>query len=308
MGDPWLRGASTRPGRGTGDQASSDNGGRMNMESYSAAAAGTITIGGDLTVNRLGLGTNRVRDDETSRRALRRAVELGINLIDTADVYTQHMSEQVIGDTLAPYARGVVIATKGGMVVSPSGGHGVDGRPEYLYRAVEESLARLRLDRIDLYFLHRVDPRVPLKESLSALSVLQARGKIGHIGLSAVQVEQIEEARKYIEVVAVENLYSISDRKHEDVLEYCEKERITFVPYYPLRTAKITERTRELEPLLRRYSATPAQLALAWLLKRSPLMLPIPGTLSVKHLEENVAATEIELSVDDVETLERVAT
>jgi pyridoxine 4-dehydrogenase len=277
------------------------------MATDSAAAAGTITIGGNLTVNRLGLGTNRIRDDEASRKVLRRAVELGVNLVDTADVYGEHVTEQVIGSTLAPYPAGVVIATKGGMVITKAGGRGVDGSRAYLENAVADSLARLNLDCIDLYFLHRVDAKLPLQVTMSALRALQDDGKIGHIGLSSVRVEHIKEARKYATVAAVQNSYNISDRAHEPVLEYCERERIAFVAYYPLRTIKLAERASELEPLLRRYSATPRQLALAWLLKRSPVLLPIPGTLSVQHLEENVAAARIELSPADMDTLAHLA-
>jgi len=277
------------------------------MQSNTAAAAGTITIGGDLIVNRQGLGTNRIRDNEESRAVLRRAVELGVNLIDTADVYTETLSEQVIGETLAPYPSGVVIATKAGITISPSGEHGVNASPEYLRRSVEGSLKRLKLDRIALYFLHRVDPKVPLRESLTALRELQEQGKLRHVGLSSVSLAQIEEARQYVEVAAVENVYSLSERQHDEVLAYCEREGIAFLAYYPLRRTRVNEHARELEPLLRRYSATPAQLALAWLLHRSPVLVPIPGTLSIAHLEENVAAARIPLSADDARTLARVA-
>ena len=270
------------------------------MATPSATAAGTITIGGDLTVNRLGLGTNRILDDDASRQVLRRALELGVNFVDTADVYGEHVTERVIGSALAPYPPGLVIATKGGMVITGAGGRGADGSPGYLENAVAESLARLKRDCIDLYFLHRVDPKVPLKETMSGLRRLQDSGKIGHIGLSSVGVEQIEEARKHANVAAVQNSYNISDRAHEPVLDYCERERIPFVAYYPLRTMKLADRARELEPLLRRHSATPRQLALAWLLKRSPVLVPIPGTLSVAHLEENVAAASIVLEARDV--------
>jgi aryl-alcohol dehydrogenase-like predicted oxidoreductase len=277
------------------------------MASPSAAAAGAITIGGDLTVNRLGLGTNRIRDDEASRKVLRRAIELGVNFVDTADVYGEHVTERVIGSTLAPHPPGVVIATKGGMVITSGGGRGADGSPTYLENAVAASLARLKRNCIDLYFLHRVDSRVPLQETMSGLRRLQDGGKIGHIGLSSVSVAQIEEARKYANVAAVQNSYNISDRAHEQVLDYCEREQIPFVAYYPLRTMKLADRARELEPLLQRHSATPRQLALAWLLKRSPVLLPIPGTLSVAHLEENVAAAQIELSPAEMDTLARLA-
>ena len=271
------------------------------------ANATTITIGGDLTVFRVGLGTNRIRDDAASRTVLRRAVELGVNFVDTADSYTGQASERTIGDALAPQRGQVVIATKGGIVVSPSGGRSLNASPEYLARAVEGSLARLQVPRIDLYFLHKVDPKVPIGESVAALRDLQAAGKIRHIGVSTVTLPELEEARKHAAIDAVENSYNISDRQHEDVLDYCERESIVFVPYYPVRTSKLAQHQRELAPLLARYDATPTQLALAWLLWRSPVMLPIPGTLSVEHLAQNVAAARITLSPDDAATLARLA-
>lgn len=269
-------------------------------------ATATITIGGDLTVNRVGLGTNRIRDDEQSRAVLRRAVELGVNFVDTADGYTGQASERTIGETLAPYRGQVVIASKGGIVVSPSGERSLDASPAYLARAVEGTLARLQVPRIDLYFLHKVDPKVPIGESVAALRDFQARGKIKHVGISTVTLAEVEEARKHATITAVENSYNISDRQHDDVLDYCEREGIVFVPYYPVRTSKLAARERELAPLLAKYDATPAQLALAWLLWRSPAMLPIPGTLSPEHLAQNVAAARIALSPNDAATLARL--
>jgi aryl-alcohol dehydrogenase-like predicted oxidoreductase len=277
------------------------------MERATANATGTITIGGDLTVNRVGMGSNRIRDDAESRAVLRRAVELGVNFIDTADSYTGQASERTIGEVMAPYRGQVVIASKGAIVVGPSGQRSVDGSPEYLARAVEGSLARLQVPRIDLYFLHKVDPRVPIGESVAALKDMQAQGKIRHIGVSTVTLAEVEEARKHATITAVENSYNISDRQHEDVLDYCEREGIVFVPYYPVRTSKLAERARDLGPLLAKYDATPAQLALAWLLWRSPVMLPIPGTLSLDHLAQNVAAARIALSPEDAATLARLA-
>jgi aryl-alcohol dehydrogenase-like predicted oxidoreductase len=201
----------------------------------------------------------------------------------------------------------VVIATKGAIVIRPSGERSVDGSPEYLTRAVEASLGRLGQSRIDLYFLHKVDPRVPIGESMAALRALQEQGKIRHLGVSTVTLPQLEEARKHATIVAVENQYNVSDRSSEDVVDYCTREGIAFVPYYPVRTSKLAERQRELGPLLKKYDATPTQLALAWLLQRSPLMLPIPGTLSPEHLAHNVAAARIALTPDDAATLERLA-
>ncbi|HZR98564.1 MAG TPA: aldo/keto reductase [Chloroflexota bacterium] len=277
------------------------------MERATGSATATITIGGDLTVFRVGLGTNRIRDDAASRAVLRRAVELGVSFVDTADSYTGQASERTIGEVLAPDRGRVVIATKGGIVVSPSGERSLDASPEYLARAVEGSLARLQVPRIDLYFLHKVDPKVPIGESVAALCALQAAGKIKHLGVSTVTLPQLEEARKHATIVAVENEYNISDRKHEDVLDYCEREGIVFVPYYPVRTSKLAQHARELAPLCARYDATPTQLALAWLLWRSPVMLPIPGTLSTEHLAQNVAAARIALAADDAATLARLA-
>jgi aryl-alcohol dehydrogenase-like predicted oxidoreductase len=277
------------------------------MERGTASATATITIGGDLKVFRVGMGTNRIRDDAQSRAVLRRAVELGVNFIDTADSYTGLASERTIGDVMAPHRGQVVIATKGGIVVSPSGARSLDASPEYLARAVEGSLARLQVPRIDLYFLHKVDPKVPIGESVAALKDLQAEGKIRHIGVSTVTLPELEEARKHATIVAVENSYNTSDRQHEEVLDYCERENIVFVPYYPVRTSKLAQHERALAPLRAKYDATATQLALAWLLWRSPVMLPIPGTLSVEHLAQNVAAARIALSPDDAARLARLA-
>ncbi|HLH25883.1 MAG TPA: aldo/keto reductase [Chloroflexota bacterium] len=277
------------------------------MEPATENATQRITIGGDLTVNRVGLGTNRIRDDAASRAVLRRAVELGVNFIDTADSYTGEASERTIGEVLASYRGQVVIATKGGIVVNPSGERSLNASPEYLPRAVEGSLARLQVPQIDLYFLHKVDPKVPIGESVAALRELQAAGKIKQLGVSTVTLPQLEEARKHATIVAVENQYNISDRESDDVLDYCAREGIVFVPYYPVRTSRLAQHERELAPLLAKYDATPTQLALAWLLWRSPVMLPIPGTLSVEHLAQNVAAANIALAPDDAATLARLA-
>jgi pyridoxine 4-dehydrogenase len=279
----------------------------MERAAANAPGANTLAIGGDLTVNRVGMGSNRIRDDEASRAVLRRAVELGVNFVDTADSYTNQESERTIGATLAPYRGQVVIASKGGIVLRPSGERSVDGSPAYLARALDGTLARLQVPCIDLYFLHKVDPKVPIGESVAALRDLQGQGKIKHLGISTVTLAEVEEARKHATITAVENQYNVSDRQFDDVVDYCEREGIVFVPYYPVRTSKLAERERDLAPLLAKYEATPAQLALAWLLWRSPIMLPIPGTLSPQHLAQNVAAGRISLAADDAATLARLA-
>ena len=254
-----------------------------------------IVIGGDLTVNHIGLGTNRIQDNDRSKEALTKAVELGINFIDTASAYTSGVSEDVIGETLSPY-HDIVIATKGGMVAPD---FHIDARPETLSRQIENSLKKLKLQTIPLYFLHRVDPNVPMKESLLFLKQMQQEKKIKHIGLSQVTVDQIEEARKYIDVVAVENEYNLSQRMYDDVVDYAKEENIAFIPFFPLHF----DDTNIIHELAQKYGVTPSQLALAWLLKRSPMMLPIPGSLSSQHLEENIAATKIVLSDDDFQKL-----
>jgi len=256
-----------------------------------------IVIGGDLPVSRIGLGTNRIQQNEKSVQALKKATALGINFIDTASAYTGGASEEVIGQTLAPY-HDTVIATKGGM--SAPDFH-IDSRPETLARQLELSLKKLKLKTIDLYLLHRVDPNVPLKESILFLKQMQSEGKIKHIGLSQVSITQIEEARKYVDIVAVENEYNLSERMFDDVVDYAEKEGIVFIPFFPLHFDIANEQI--LQQLMQKYNATVQQLALAWLLKRSPLMLPIPGSLSVKHLEENATAIKINLSDEDFEKL-----
>lgn len=261
----------------------------------------TIIIGGDLPVTRIGLGTNRFRKDDRSAQALKAAVALGINFIDTASSYTNGQSEEIIGETLSPY-NNAIIATKGGMVAPD---FHIDSRPATLKQSLEMSLKRLKLKTIDLYFLHRVDPNTPFKESLLFLKQMQNEGKIKHIGLSEVSIEQIEEARKYIIVAAIENHYNISEQRHDDVVTYCEKEQIVFIPYFPLRfTVPHSQTVAELQQT---YNATTEQLALAWLLKRSPIILPIPGSLSAKHLEENVAALKIKLNDKDFEKLSQAA-
>jgi pyridoxine 4-dehydrogenase len=261
---------------------------------------GTTTIGGELTVSRIGLGTNRIRDNEESRLLLLGAIERGVNFIDTADFYGHFESERMIGKTLAPYSKGVVIATKGGMV---PGGNTWNGSPEYLRKAIAGSLERLQVSQIDLYQLHRVDPRTPLRETITFLREMKDVGKIRHIGLSEVTVEQIEEARSIVEIVSVQNEYNIITRKYEAVVNYCEREQIVFLPWYPLGHGRVNLSQEKIATIAANHDATVQQIALAWLLKRSSIMLPIPGTLSLKHLDENLAAATIELSEDEFASL-----
>jgi pyridoxine 4-dehydrogenase len=276
----------------------------------------SFTIGGDLEVRRLGFGAMRITGDgiwgppddpEEARRLLRRVVELGVNLIDTADSYGPEVSENLIAEALHPYPEGLVIATKGGMRRTGPGQWPRDARPERLRECCEASLRRLRLDRIDLYQLHSPDPRVPLEDSLAALKELQGEGKIRHIGISNVSGEELERARAVVDVVTVQNRYNLTDRHSEDVLEACEREGIGFIPWFPLAIGELARSGGPLDDLARRHDATPGQLALAWLLARSPVMLPIPGTGSIEHLEENTLAESIELDRDEVERLEAAA-
>jgi pyridoxine 4-dehydrogenase len=271
----------------------------MNTE-VSAAHAGTVRLG-DRTVHRIGLGTNRITDTPVARDVLRRAVTLGVNFIDTADVYQSNASEETIGKTFGTDRPDLVIATKGGMT-RDSGGFGVDGRPEHLRVAVEGSLRRLRIQSLDLYQLHRVDPNVPIEASVGALREMQEAGSIRRIGLSNVTVEELEKARRIATIISVQNRYNILEREHEDVLDYCEAHSIVFLPWTPLLRGNL-EPAKTLVEVASRLGVTPHQLALRWLLKRSPVVLPIPGTLSLLHLEENIASADIELSEDDFRQL-----
>jgi pyridoxine 4-dehydrogenase len=273
-----------------------------------AAAAGTFDIGGDLRVNRLGFGAMRItgkgiwgepENPEEARAVLKRAVELGINLIDTADSYGPHVSERLIGETLHPYPEDLVIATKGGLLRDGPGQWRRDARPEHLREACEGSLKRLKLDCIDLYQLHRIDPRAPAEEPLGALAELREEGKIRHIGLSEVSVEQIQRAQQIVPIVSVQNRYNLTDRDSEDVLDFCEREGIGFIPWFPLATGDLARPGGPPDEIATRYGASPGQVALAWLLWRSPVMLPIPGTSSVEHLVENVAAASLELDEEE---------
>ena len=277
-----------------------------------AAASGTFTIGGDLTVNRLGFGAMRItgpgiwgdpKDPAEARRVLKRAMEIGVNFIDTADSYGPEVSEALIAEALAPYPNGLVIATKGGLTRQGPDQWLPVGRPEYLRQCVEMSLRRLKTDTIDLYQLHRIDPKVPAEETLGALKDLQAQGKIRHIGLSEVSVEELEHAQTIVDIVSVQNLYNLSDHKAEALLDHCTEKNIGFIPWFPVAAGDLAKPGGVLDEAAKKHDATVAQLALAWLLKRSPVMLPIPGTSSVAHLEENVAAASLQLTDEEFQAL-----
>jgi pyridoxine 4-dehydrogenase len=250
---------------------------------------------GDVDVGRIGLGTNRLTHTRENVAFIKAAADAGVQMIDTAHLYTGGQSEQTIGEALSPAPDGCVVATKGGF-----GGAG-RGRPEVLREEIEESLRRLRTDTISLYYLHRVDPQTPIEESLAAIKEDQDRGRIRHIGISEVGVEQIERARKVVTVVAVQNQYNLAERKYDSVVDYCEREGIAFVPFYPLRAG----RSAAVDEIARRHHATPSQVMLAWLLHRSPVMLPIPGTLSLEHMKENLGALKIQLTKPEYESLSR---
>ena len=292
----------------------------MTTQSLSAAASGTFPIGGDLPVHRLGYGTMRLvgdgawgepADADEAKRVLRRAVDLGVTLIDTADAYGPEIAERIVGETLAPYPPGLVIATKGGITRQGPAKTEYVGRAGYLIQCVEMSLRRLRLERIDLYQLHRIDPRTPLEESLGALKRMQERGKIRHIGLSEVTAAEIEEAEKIVPIVTVQNRYSLTDRRHEKTLAWCEERGIGFLPWYPIAGGKVLKAEHPaamaLERAAVRLGASVAQLSLAWLLRRSPVMLPIPGTSKVAHIEENIAAAGLKLSDEEWAEVEAAA-
>jgi len=281
-----------------------------------AKKSGEFLIGNDLRVTRLGYGAMRITGDgvwgEPANRAeavrvLRRAVELGINFIDTADSYGPSVSEEIIAEALHPYPTGLVIATKGGYVRPGPNQWVENGKPEHLRSACEGSLRRLRLERIDLYQLHRIDPKVPAEDQLGTLKDLQAHGKIKHIGLSEVSVRQIRHARTMVPIVSVQNRYSITDRGSEDVLEYCEQEHLGFIPWFPLAAGRVSGTESPIGRIAARWKAVPSQVALAWLLARSPVILPIPGTSKVDHLEENVAAAELKIDANKMQELDRMA-
>jgi pyridoxine 4-dehydrogenase len=281
-----------------------------------ATKAGEFLIGNDLRVTRLGFGAMRITgngiwgepaDRAEAIRVLRRAVELGINFIDTADSYGPGVSEEIIAEALKPYPADLVIATKGGFARPGSDQWVENGKPEHLRSACEGSLRRLRLERIDLYQLHRIDPKVPAEDQLGTLKDLQAQGKIKHIGLSEVSVRQIQHAQTIVPIVSVQNRYSVADRGSEDVLEYCEKEGMGFIPWFPLAAGRVSGPDSPISRVAARWKATPSQLARAWLLARSPVMLPIPGTSKVEHLEQNVAAADFKIDEKQMQELERAA-
>jgi pyridoxine 4-dehydrogenase len=274
------------------------------MATANAAKSGTFMIGGDLAVNRLGFGAMRIvgkgvwgepEDRDEALRTLRRVPELGINLIDTADSYGPEISERLIREALNPY-KGLVIATKGGLLRPAPDVWIPDGNPQYLRQQVFISLRRLGVERIDLWQLHRVDPNVPRDEQFSAIAAMQKEGLIRHVGLSEVGVEQITAAQKHFKVATVQNLYNLTNRSSEPVLEHCEKHSIGFIPWFPLAAGNLAKPGSKLDSIAHAHKASPGQIALAWLLQRSPVMLPIPGTGKVKHLEENVAAVNITLT------------
>lgn len=284
----------------------------MTTQTLPAAAAGRFTIGGDLDVARLGYGAMQLTgpgiwgdpaDPDEAVRVLRRAVELGVDLIDTADSYGPFVSELLIKKALHPYPDGLVIATKAGLTRAGPDDWRPLARPEYLRQQCELSLRHLGLDCIPLYQLHRIDAKVPLEEQVGELVLLQQEGKIRHIGLSEVSVEQIEQCRRLATIVSVQNLYNIANRSAEDVLNHCEKENLGFIPWFPIATGELARPGGPLATAAEQHGASPAQLALAWLLRRSPVMLPIPGTSRVSHLEENVAAAEIRLTDEEFQAL-----
>jgi pyridoxine 4-dehydrogenase len=288
----------------------------MQRNQAPAEKSGEFLLGNDLRVTRLGYGAMRITGDgvwgEPADRAeairvLRRAVELGINFIDTADSYGPAVSEEIIAEALHPYPAGLVIATKGGFDRPGPNEWIENGKPEHLRLACEGSLRRLRLDRIDLYQLHRIDPKVPAEDQIGTLKDLQTQGKIKHIGLSEVSVRQIQHARTMVPIVSVQNRYSIADRGSEDVLEYCETEKLSFIPWFPLAAGRVARPSSPIGRIAAQLKATPSQVALAWLLARSPVMLPIPGTSKVKHLEENLAAAELKIDTNEMRELDSLA-
>jgi pyridoxine 4-dehydrogenase len=290
----------------------------MTSATIDVKASGTFKLGGDLAVNRLGFGAMRLTGDgvwgepknpEEAKRVLRRAVELGVNFIDTADAYGPEVNERLIAEALHPYPKDLVIATKGGFTRQGPGKWEAVGRPAYLRQCVEMSLRRLRLERIDLYQLHRIDPQTPVEESLGALADLQKAGKIRHLGLSEVTVAEIERAGKTARIVSIQNKYNLSDRSKdtEAAVDYCTSHQLGFIPWYPIAAGKLAAPGGPLEAAAKRHGATVAQLSLAWLLHRSPAILPIPGTSTVGHLEENVAAAGVKLSAEEWKALEEAA-
>lgn len=280
-----------------------------------ASKSGTFSLGGDLPVNRLGYGTMQLtgegvwgdpKDPAEAVRVLRRSVELGVNFIDTADSYGPVVAEQLIKEALHPYTDDLVIATKAGLTRTGPGQWHPVGRPEYLRQQAELSLRNLGLERIDLFQLHRIDPQVPLADQVGELALLQQEGKIRHIGLSEVSVAEVEAAREVATIASVQNLFNLTDRKSEELLDYSTEHQIAFIPWFPLATGALARPGGPLQEIAARLDATPSQLALAWLLRRSPVILPIPGTSTVAHLQDNVAAAEIVLSDEDFQALSAI--
>ncbi len=281
-----------------------------------AAAAGTLHIGGDLVVKRMGYGAMRLtgkgiwgppRDREEAKAVLRRALELGVNFIDVADSYGPYVAEEIIAEALYPYPDDLVIATKGGLERPGPDQWEPNGRPEHLRAACEGSLRRLRLERIDLWQLHRIDSKVPAEEQFGAIAELQREGKIRHVGLSEVGVADVERARRTLRIVSVQNRDNVTDREWEELVDFCESEQLAFIPWFPLAAGALDDEAGPLMSVAKRHDASPMQIALAWLLARSPVMLPIPGTSSVRHVEENIAAAELQLTSRDLEDLELLA-
>jgi pyridoxine 4-dehydrogenase len=276
-----------------------------------AAQSGTFHLG-DLSVYRLGFGAMRItgdgvwgppKDRKESIAVLKRAIDLGVNLIDTAESYGPHVSEELIAEALHPYPKGLVIATKGGLDRPGPNQWVPNARPERLREELEGSLRRLKLDRIDVWQLHRIDSKVPEREQFETIAAFLREGKVRHVGLSEVNVDQIERARKYFPVVSVQNKYNLADREWESVVDYCEREKIGFIPWFPLQVGKLAKRGGHLPDVAKKHNATPSQVALAWLLHRAKAMLPIPGTSKVKHLEENMGAADIKLTQDEFRML-----
>ncbi len=276
----------------------------------------TLTIGNDVTVHRLGFGAMRITghgiwgppaDRDAAIRLLKHVVEAGVDLIDTADSYGPYVSEELIGLALAPYPAGLVVATKAGLTRSGPGKWHPDGRPQHIREACEGSLRRLRLECIDLYQFHRPDPDVPFEESVGTLAALKAEGKIRHVGLSNVTTDQLERARAIVEIVTVQNRYNLADREHEGVLDACERAGIGFIPWFPLATGDLAKPGGRLDRVAAAHGATPSQIALAWLLHRSPVMLPIPGTSSIAHFDENQQAAAIVLTAEEYAELDAAA-
>lgn len=284
------------------------------MEKWNAAHSGSFDLGGDMQVYRLGFGAMRItgdgiwgppKDRDESIRVLRRAVDLGVNLIDTAEAYGPHVSEELIAEALHPYPKGLVIATKGGLDRPGPNNWVPDGRPERLREELEGSLRRLKAERIDLWQLHRIDPDVPEEDQFGTLVEFQREGKVRHLGLSETNVEQIQRAQRHFKVVSVQNRYNLADREWESVVDYCDRECIAFIPWFPLQTGKLADAGGPVAKAARAHGATPAEIALAWLLKRSRVMLPIPGTSKVSHLEQNMGGASITLTDEEFGSISR---